>query len=120
MNFNQWAAQTIENDLRNGIVTNLILNKYLMGKTPPIITNEYAYYSASIYKGNYKAELIDKTTFFEHDKLFDIRDKCFKEIDVHFTHIRIMQHSLYFFWEIVLPNNGGAGGCGVAFRGRCR
>lgn len=54
------------------------LNKYLLDKEPHIVGNEYTYYPATIYKGNFKAELIDKATIFGHDKLFDIRDEYFQ------------------------------------------
>ena len=82
MKFNRWAAQTIENDLHNGIIARFhdesYLNRYLIDKNPLTIDNEYAYYPATTYKGNYKAELIDKAAFFGRDKLFDIRDKYFQ------------------------------------------
>ncbi len=81
MNFNRWASRKIEKDLKKGIIARFhdesYLNKYLIDKTPHIINNKYAYYPQTTYKGEYKAELIDKTSFWGKKKTTEIRKNYF-------------------------------------------
>ncbi|WP_352422611.1 alpha-1,2-fucosyltransferase [Proteiniphilum sp.] len=81
MEFNRWAVERIEEDLKKGVVAKFhdesYLNKYLINKKPHILNDEYAYYPQSTYSGKYKAELIDKTTFFGEEKIYEIRNKYF-------------------------------------------
>ncbi len=73
LRYSEWSKEAICSDRAQGIIAchhdESYLNRYLLNSSPRIINDKYGYCSYSPYRGEYKAEFLDKDAFLGVDVL---------------------------------------------------